>query len=210
MELQPIFKTKEQINSEAESFLKKYHPSKAIPIPIEQIIDIQLQIDIISIPGLKDASETLDHDIDAFISSDFRSISVDKYIYDKVATRYRFTLAHEIGHMILHEYLYAQFKFNKMDEFITTINEMPLKERGMVEWQADEFAGLILVPREFLEEKFKKALTRAEEVLNTSFKDSPDFVIDVAIAYLAQDFAVSADVARIRLERDGLKEKQLQ
>ena len=47
MKFQPIFKTTDQINAEAESFLKKYHPSKSIPIPVEEIIDLQLQIDII-------------------------------------------------------------------------------------------------------------------------------------------------------------------
>ena len=43
MELQPIQKTTEQINAEAESFLIAYHPSKSIPIPIEEIIDLKLQ-----------------------------------------------------------------------------------------------------------------------------------------------------------------------
>lgn len=204
MDLQPIVKTTNQINSDAESFLETYYPAKNIPIPIEKIIDLQLQIDIIPIPGLKDVFEKAGLDIDAFIAPDFKSISVDMHIQEKVTTRYRFTLAHEIGHMVLHSYLYKQFQFNTMDQWIEIINNMPISESRIVEWQADEFAGLVLVPREFLKEKFVKAIKDTEEILNKIYRARTDIMIDLSISSLAKEFVVSDDVIRIRLQRDGL------
>jgi len=130
-EINPIFKTTDEINSDVESFLSSYHSSFSFPIPIEEIIEFKLGIDIISIPGLKDSAETAGFDIDAFISSDFKSITVDRHIQYNVPNRYRFTLAHEIAHMVLHGYLYAQFDFSNSDEWISAINEMPLLKRGM-------------------------------------------------------------------------------
>lgn len=56
MEFEPIFKTTNEINYVAESFLASYHPDMSIPVPIEKIIDNSLKIDIIPFPDLiKDA-----------------------------------------------------------------------------------------------------------------------------------------------------------
>jgi Zn-dependent peptidase ImmA (M78 family) len=207
MDFQPIYKNTDQINSDAESFLDNYHHSMSIPVPIEEIIDLQLQIDIVPIPGLKDTFEKAGLDIDAFISSDFKSITVDKYVQEKVNTRYRFTLAHEIGHRFLHGYLYTQFKFNTIDGWIDTINNMPLYEIEVVEGQANEFAGLVLVPRRILKDEFKKALKESEELCQVSYAEKPEIVRGLAILILAGKFKVSEDVIRIRLERDGLKKR---
>jgi Zn-dependent peptidase ImmA (M78 family) len=207
MELQPIQKTTEQINAEAESFLTAYHPSKSIPIPIEEIIDLKLQIDIIPIPSLKDAFAEVGLDIDAFISSDFTSISVDKFIQEKRNNRYRFSLAHEIGHMLLHGYLYKKFKFETIDEWAAAIAHMPFRDQEIIEWQADEFAGLVLVPRAILGGELKKTLKETEDRLKISYKDRPELVTEVVIRSLALKFSVSEYVVRIRSGRDGFLTK---
>lgn len=207
MELQPIQKTTEQINAEAESFLAAYHPSKSIPIPIEEIIDLKLQINIIQIPSLKDAFAEVGLYIDAFISSDFTSISVDKFIQEKRNNRYRFSLAHEIGHMLLHGYLYRKFEFKTIDEWTAAIGQMPFQDQEIVEWQADEFAGLVLVPRAVLKDEFKKALKETEALLKISYKNKPELVTGILVRSLAVKFVVSEYVMKIRFERDGLLSK---
>ncbi|MDP3041719.1 MAG: ImmA/IrrE family metallo-endopeptidase [Candidatus Omnitrophota bacterium] len=205
MQFAPIIKTAEQINCDAESFLSTYHPSLFIPIPIEEIIELQMKMDIISIPGLKDSFAKMGLEIDAFISSDLKSISVDRYIYENRLNRYRFSLAHEIGHKILHEYLYAQFKFNVRDQWIKVLNQIPISERQIVEWQADEFAGLILVPRLVLKNEYGKAIKEAETIVKKSFEDNPSLVENVVIEYfLTGKFNVSKYVIRRRLENDHL------
>lgn len=205
MEFQPISKKTDEINSNVEDFLRIHNPSGTIPVPIEEIIEFQLKIDIIPVPGLKDSFEKVELDIDAFISSDFRNITVDEYVQEKFSNRYRFTLAHEIGHMQLHRYLSTQFRFNNIGEWIATINQIPIGEREIVEWQANEFAGLILVPRAALKDEFKKALKEVEEITKISFDKDPNLVMDLTIISLASKFGVSKGVVRIRLERDGLK-----
>lgn len=53
----------------AESFLADYHPQRSMPLPIEEIIDLQFKIDIVPIPGIRGVLE-----IDAWISNDLTTI----------------------------------------------------------------------------------------------------------------------------------------
>ncbi|MFA5402726.1 MAG: ImmA/IrrE family metallo-endopeptidase [Candidatus Omnitrophota bacterium] len=208
MEFDPTSKTSDQINSDAESFLTTYHPSLTIPIPIENIIESAFNIDIIPIPGLKDVAQTVELNIDAFIGADFKTISIDKYIYDRIETRYRFSLAHEIGHMFLHGYLYNQLRFNNTDEWLALLNEMPKYQRDIVECQANEFAGMVLVPRKILAKELENTIKENEARFKSSFihkeKLPRSTVIDLAVYPLSLKFNVSENVVSIRLDRDGL------
>jgi hypothetical protein len=42
----------QQLQEVAAQFLEKYHPKGAIPIPIEEIVDLRFELDIIPTPGL--------------------------------------------------------------------------------------------------------------------------------------------------------------
>ncbi len=213
--------SKSDIDSIAKSFIKKYHRTKSIPVDIERIIEFNLEMDIIPIPGLKDSFELAGFDIDAFISSDLQSITVDQYVMEKREARYRFTLAHEIAHKLLHGDFYEQFNFYSIDDWIATIIEIQSNvslssEREKAEWQADELAGRILVPTVILAEEFTK---EQDITFRTFSKDHPDytsysdnidyldFIKDVTIHSLAKRFMVSDDVIRIRLENDKLIER---
>ena len=52
MSFQPPFLTYPRIKQEANKFLAKHHPSLSLPIPIEEIIDIQLGIHVFCLPRL--------------------------------------------------------------------------------------------------------------------------------------------------------------
>ncbi len=208
MDFQPTTKNSAQINAEVESFLSTYHPSLSIPVPIEDIIEIALKIDIIPIPGLKSAAESACLDIDAFIGCDFKSISIDAQIYRNVPNRCRFSLAHEIGHMFLHGYLYNKLQFCNTDEWVKLLNEMPLYERNIVECQANEFAGLVLVPREFLKKELDRVIGENKERFRSSLSQqrvlTKEEEITLAIYPLSHYFEVSEKVTETRLQRDGL------
>jgi len=95
---------KKKIEEEAENFRKKFW-NNSIPVDIETIIDVKLKIYIIPILGfLRLAS------VDALISSDYKSIYVDKEVYldERRHNRLRFSLAHEIGHFVLHKKVYSK------------------------------------------------------------------------------------------------------
>jgi Zn-dependent peptidase ImmA (M78 family) len=83
----------EKIEQEAIDFLSKYHTQRTIPVPIENIIEINLEISVVPRKGLLQTEQ-----IDAFLSHDCSIIYIDEDHYMSQTNRSRFTLAHEIGH----------------------------------------------------------------------------------------------------------------
>ncbi|MBR5647892.1 ImmA/IrrE family metallo-endopeptidase [Candidatus Saccharibacteria bacterium] len=131
---------KQKIISCAEEVLEKYYGGREFPIDVEEICD-ELEISILPIPGLAKAKH-----IDAFISMDFTSIYVDSYEYEKDSNRYRFSVAHELGHFFLHRKYYPR-NVKEMGKWIK-ISQNILN--NYAEFQANYFAGSLLVPEEEL------------------------------------------------------------
>src|SRR3990167_7014495 len=129
----------------ADDFLRTNNPSAAIPVPIEEIVEFEFNINIVPILGLQREFE-----VEGFTSSDLKNIYVDEYVYTNYLKRYRFTLAHEIGHIVLHRNLYRTNRFSSIAEWKEFINSMTEEEHGWLEYQGYAFAGLNLVPRENL------------------------------------------------------------
>ena len=204
MEIEPVPLSFEEIKVKAEEFLQTHHPTYTLPIPIEKIIDNQLRIDIIPIPGLKPALQGFELDIDGFIASDFSSISVDDYVQKTFFTRYRFTLAHEIAHRELHGYFFEQFDIQSIDDWKEVINDIPDWPVKVIEYQANDFAGLVLVPSAPLKAEFEKAIKRAEETMKEHGLNSENLKKQLIIGFLAETFLVSPPCMRICLERDKL------
>ena len=66
----------EETEGEANKFLAKYNPNREIPVPIEEIVELKLEISII--PKMKMFSQ---HGIDAFLSTDFTELYIDQEHY---------------------------------------------------------------------------------------------------------------------------------
>jgi len=93
MTFQAPYLTYRNVGHFVDDFLAKYHPSFQLPIPIEGIIEFDLDLDIVPIPNLyRNFSQS------GFLSADLTKIFIDEYQYDNFVEKYRFTLAHEIGH----------------------------------------------------------------------------------------------------------------
>lgn len=187
------FKNHDHIKVIAETFLKKYHPKDSYPIPIEEIIEFKLGLDIIPLQGLHKVFE-----VDGFLSSDRTSISIDENVYQSRPGRYRFTLAHEVGHFILHKDLYDKHAFETIEEWKRFIEHFPEKEYSWFEWQAYEFSGLVLVPPHHLNKRLNYHMKQIESIgIRTEA-----VAIDRAIELLAGDFVVSREVIQRRLLKD--------
>jgi hypothetical protein len=72
--------------------------------------------------------------------------------------RFNKTLAHELGHLVLHRKLIGDGKFISRDKpIIDTAKQLQyrataeLSDLGWVEWQANEFAMSLLLPRRYLQ-----------------------------------------------------------
>jgi len=191
----------EDIRKSVDNFLEQYHPSREIPVPIEEIIEFQMGIDIIALPGLHQSFE-----VDGFMSSDLSNIYVDEFVYKSRPGRYRFTLAHEVGHIILHKKIYQKANFHDIKEWKDFINSISDDDHSWLEYQAYAFGGLVLVPHEHLE---KLALSYVKLVRKSkiSIKENWDFVWARVAAKLAKEFEVSTQVIEKRLDKDKIREQ---
>jgi IrrE N-terminal-like domain len=131
----------------------------SIPTPIEEIAEIKCGLDIIPLPGLRDLLE-----IDGFISSDLSCITIDQFVLERRLNRYRFTLAHELGHLHMHRDIYAELKFGSLNEWKQFQKDVDEADYSWVEYQAYAFAGLVLVPTGHLKAQFQRAAEAAERI----------------------------------------------
>ncbi len=130
--------SKDDIRTKADEFNSKYNPEKDIPVPVELIVEAKLNIDIVPISNLR-----LDLDNDGFISGDFSTIYIDQDVYLNIETRYRFSIAHEIGHFWLHENIYKELEFSNIDEWQEIYYKIDDADYSWLEKQANNFAGLL-------------------------------------------------------------------
>ena len=190
----------EDLRNKADAFLRTYNPSGAIPIPIEEIVEFDFNIDIIPVLALQREFE-----VEGFTSSDLKNIYVDEYVYTDYLNRYRFTLAHEIGHIVLHRNLYRENRFSSIAEWKEFINSITEEEHGWLEYQGYAFAGLILVPRENLIKHTNEWVKRIKGK-GVSIKQNWDFAWELITAHLGKAFQVSSSVIEKRLDKDDIKE----
>jgi Zn-dependent peptidase ImmA (M78 family) len=198
----------EQIEERTRQVLKTYGYESILPIPIERLIDNILQINVVPFPNLFKGFE-----INAFTSNDLKIIYVDEYLYTNLEPQYRFTLAHEFGHIKLHRYIYEQVKIRGLEDWGRFMGEVDEKEYRKLEIQANNFAGLLLVPQVFLDHHFilqirslGKSFKRAE-MQKLRRDDYLELTMDLIAQNLAPVFAVDPQVIKIRLEKSRLASK---
>jgi hypothetical protein len=193
------FLSHDDLRRRAREFLANHHPAATIPIPIEEIVEFVFRIDIIPTPGLHRV-----HDIDAFITSDLTSIYVDEFVYASRPGRYRFSLAHELAHAVLHRGIFQGLSFSSIAEWLTVVQQIPEKDYSWIEWQAYAFAGLVLVPEEALRAEFEKVeqtLAQHGLTLHNAYSDAAKRSIAGDVSRV---FEVSADVIEKRATKDHL------
>lgn len=154
----PYFSNKE-LKQKAYEF-RNLNWGDEVPVDIEQIVEAQLGIEIIPVLELYRQCNT-----DAFISSDWKIIRVDNdnYLDDRYYNRVRFSMAHEIGHLILHQELYTSFGIESVEDFYN-LTERSNSEYGIIEGHANRFANFLLVPRNKLEIEKERVLQAHPEI----------------------------------------------
>jgi hypothetical protein len=187
------------IRWKADEFLIRHHPTFSLPVPIEEIIEFEFYINIVPLHGLHKAFE-----IDGFISHDLTAISVDAFVQESRPGRYRFTLAHEMGHVVLHREFFRQYVFKNVDEWKKLTQALSPLDYGTIEWQAYQFAGLILVPPKVLRIQYYEATKMAREKGVWKGKQAAPMVRQYLANWLAKQFVVSTEVIERCLQRDKL------
>ena len=185
----------------AEDVRTRYWSAK-LPVDVEAIVEFKLKLDIDPENNLMQKT-----DMEAYLRSDLRGIVVDHdhYMNEKFANRMRFSFAHELGHFFLHKDFYAMIVFESAEEWKDILLSLPDTEYRFFEYQANEFAGRLLVPREALVNEIENALKLLE--LNSMLeylKADPNAVLSRISTQLSRPFGVSIDVIERRVDREKL------
>lgn len=193
---------KDQIWQAAENFRNKFWPESTLPVDIERIVERRLKLNIEPEHGL--LSEI---DIDAYLRTDLTGIVVDYdcYMNEKFMNRLRFSFAHELGHLFLHKDIYSTFAIDDPMAWKDFMLNIPDREYGFFEYQANEFAGRVLVPRERLVAELETCLQKVQEVgLLDLVATDPDALLSSIGPTLCRPFGVSYIVIERRVEREEL------
>lgn len=199
------FLTNSKLVSIVDDFSKQ-NGLTSIPVNIEHVIEFNYRMDIVPTPGLKGLVDT-----DGYCSSDCTAIYVDEFIYKNRYFRYRFTLAHELAHRVLHKCYFSKLKFSSVSEWANVVEQIDPWDYSKMEYQANMFAGLALVPTEFLRVGFKEQLRILERHIETAQSNGisrDDYLPTVLyeIAYgLSPTFEVSRDVLSKRIKFESLE-----
>jgi Zn-dependent peptidase ImmA (M78 family) len=185
----------------ANSFLNTYHPSLGLPIPIEKIVDVKMNISIFPLPRLYK-----EHNQNGFLSRDRKIIFVDEYQYDNFYEKYRFTLAHELGHYLLHKSCYENLPFKSSDEYIEWRMSISPEDISWFDTHCDWFAGHVLIPSKNLKEICGKIAKKYLAVFS-KFKISPDDFWSYASKEIATYFEVNSIPVEIRIRKENIMQK---
>ncbi len=193
----------EDLRKKADEFLREHHPSGNIPVPIEEIVEFDFKINIVPVLGLQREFE-----VEGFTSGDLKNIYVDEHVFTDRVTRYRFTLAHELGHIVLHRNLYDKHRFKSIHGWQEFVNSISEEEHSWLEYQGYAFAGLILVQGDNLLKSVTEWTKKIREK-GISMEKNWDFAWELITEHVAKAFLVSPDVVEKRIEKDGIKKKYM-
>jgi Zn-dependent peptidase ImmA (M78 family) len=242
MELKVSYVSDEAIERDAQALLADCARERGMPIeapiPIDDIIEKHLKIgiefdDTHRLFGVPRSGMGVDPDILGAIFFDQKRIVIDESL-DPDANpakegRYRYTMAHEVGHWRLHRGLFdkdpAQTSLLEPNAAPSVVCRTSHKKE-QIEVQADRYASCVLMPRKLVFAAWDEAFPdRKQRVLQPAtpiehpfveiarfecripgaeFTEIDDQALDSFAKPFAEKFLVSPIAMRIRLERLGL------
>ena len=194
------FISKERIWQEADKLRSAHRAGQSLPVQVLDMAEFDLGLDLIPAAGLRE-----ELDIEALLMGDLSSILIDRHAFMTPRLEYplRFSIAQEIGHLILHGEIYRGFQHVTAKEWFDYISAIPDVEYGWVEWQAYEFAGRLLVPSDALRDSYQAAIQTAKAAGYEKWLSADEAALDYIATRIAPKFGVSADVIakRLRVEK---------
>jgi hypothetical protein len=191
--LRPPFIPWEDCRYAAETIRDKHWPERTIPVDVEKIA-LRMGVKIRLLTGLAELGS------EAQLTGNLEEILVDTKLYslDAYENRVRFSIAHELGHLVLHSGIYAGSSFGSVQEWVEFKALMPEDTYTWIEQHAYEFAGRILVPLEELRIRLDECVKKLPSQINIESAKG-NFC-----TYISKFFGVSDSVIYRRLDREGL------
>jgi hypothetical protein len=227
----------ERIESEAafllQEFAERFEVTCEAPVPLDDIVELHLSLTL----ELKDLKAAFPFaDVHGAIWFDEGKIAIDASLDPHknraMLGRYRFTLAHEVGHWQLHRQHYLQNPAERRLFDDGTVRPdvvcRSTQKKKPVEWQADQFAANLLMPRKLVfaawtafrggddgpveiretypPSEHKPLMHGGKPATNAQQRDRA--AMEDFCRPLAERFEVSAEAMRIRLETLNLFVKE--
>lgn len=198
----------------------------APPVPIDDIIEEHLKL-AIEIRNLR--AEYPEGDVLGAIYFSDKTIVIDQSLvpedFPAMLGRYRFTLAHELGHWRLHRHLYLRRAGERSllpDGPARPNHVLRARQFDPKEVQANRFASCLLMPREMVKREWHfwrgnmdpihldELQSRRQQIVATEMirrgglsmgeEAINNMLLEHAARPLAEKFSVSPEAMRIRLE----------
>ncbi len=183
--------------AEANLFLEEYvqKTGRGIgpPVPIEQMIEVLSDFDILydsKVMGEKESGR---------IDFGQKLITIRDA---EILPRQRFSLAHEAGHLRMHSDA-IDLLTRPMEGLLGDASPTHLSRRGSQDWhevEANKFAAAVLMPLRLLRPAFEEARDR-----HLYLSSDPGKMQYAVRSYLASKFQVSRQAIEIRLKITGLE-----
>jgi Zn-dependent peptidase ImmA (M78 family) len=196
---------KEEVWDAVEKFRQQYLVGSLAHLPVDvfTLAELEFRLDIIP---FDDQFEK--YEVDAALIHDFTGIYVDAeayIIWEKgprwKQRRLRFSVAHELGHFILHREIAAGLQFKTFNDFAVWTKGNH-GQQYTLEQTANEFAGRLLVPEDRLRAAFETFAQVAKDVI-PNWYTSPDMRHGFA-EKMREMFEVNTPVIETRLDREGI------
>lgn len=196
------FLEKPQLYAIADEVRDSFADYAKVPVDIERILELGFGFQFELIDGLQSTA-----DVDALLLTGPKlrmAIDADQYLNERFWTRLRFSMAHELGHHILHVLRYPVFrdvKLGSVDDWAAFHSKLSTSDHFKLEWHANQFAGRFLVPLDDLVSEFEHAKKRFRSTSSGFLSDSN--VVEIC-PLIARKFNVSAECIRIRIAMEEL------
>lgn len=191
---------KSAIQQRVDRFCEKFRVDQnLVPLDVELLVEADLHILLRPEHGVKSKGG-----VEAFLFADRTTMMVDATAFDQNSPRLRFTIAHEIGHYVLHEDVYKHAIFKSITDWLNFFDELPEETHRRLEWQANEFAGRLLIPRPLLVKQFNEAKSKLKGTDWEDFDPLPQEVVEAMCQRISKYFGVSDYPVFIRLQDESI------
>lgn len=128
-----------------DEFLARFNSDGCVPVEIEDIATFDMGYEIRLLAGVYE-----DVEVHACLANGLKRIFVDETTYSHRYADARFSIAHEVGHVWLHASFYEANPIRSMQDYYRVHEALGLDAYERMEVQAQNFAGLVLVPTDAL------------------------------------------------------------
>ncbi len=187
-------KTLKELQATAEAVCREYDKENPLEVDIERTLEsrYQLTIDIVALDPACG--------VEAFLNLPAKTIYIDVNLADLDYNehRYRFTLAEELGHFLLHAELFEGVE--SLADYTKVYLSIPDDDFSRFELDAKALAGMILMPEKtFLERLVHHRDTRLKKLGASASSSALSILVSQVGRELIKDFNASEASVRHRL-----------